>query len=362
MRIFRIPAVQGKCYRLVRSSRQSPRVIERNAKGTTVSSQDTVPVPAGSRGIEWPTLLLLAATYGAWALGTTWLAGLSLPLAVVVTAVAVAQFSSLQHEVLHGHPFRSRLLNEALVFPGLTLVVPYGRFRDLHLAHHHDPSLTDPYDDPESNYLDPAAWDRLSRPMRRLLRINNTLAGRVILGPALGTVMLVTQDLRAIGRGEPGVLSAWLWHAAGTALVVVWLLAMGQMPLWAYVLSAYLGFSLLKIRTFLEHRAHEAFRARTVIIEDRGPLALLFLNNNLHVVHHMHPQVPWYRLPALYRANREHYQRRNDGYVYRSYAQIIGQYLFRAKDPVPHPIWPDMQGASRGPKADAAPVATGRTA
>ena len=77
-----------------------------------------------------------------------------------------------------------------------------------------------------------------------------------------------------------------------------------------------------------------------MIIEDRGPLALLFLNNNLHVVHHMHPNVPWYRLPALYRARRAHYQRRNEAYVYRNYAEIFRRYFLSAKDPVPHPVWP----------------------
>jgi fatty acid desaturase len=75
--------------------------------------------------------------------------------------------------------------------------------------------------------------------------------------------------------------------------------------------AAWVGHGLLRIRTFLEHRAHEAARARTVIIEDRGPLSVLFLNNNFHAVHHMHPAVPWYRLPAVYRANRAHYLRRS---------------------------------------------------
>ncbi len=324
--------------------------------------QDTVERSDGAAVTEWPTLCLLVMTYGIWAIGTTGLAGMSLPLGMMLTAVAVAQFSSLQHEVLHGHPFRSRRLNEALVFPALTVVVPYGRFRDLHLAHHHDPSLTDPYDDPESNYLDPAVWSRCSPLLRLLLRANNTLAGRMILGPAISTVLLVVQDARAIRRGEAGVLSAWALNAAGIVPVLVWLQTVGQMPVWAYLVAVYLGLSLLKIRTFLEHRAHEAFRARTVVIEDRGPLSLLFLNNNYHVVHHMHPQVPWYRLPGLYRANRDHYLRRNDGYVYRSYGQIFRQYLFRAKDPVPHPIWPDMQGASSVPSAGPVKVATRRTA
>ena len=80
-------------------------------------------------------------------------------------------------------------------------------------------------------------------------------------------------------------------------------------------------------------------RARTVIIEDRGLLAFLFLNNNLHVVHHVNPGVPWYRLPALYRAGKERYLEMNDGYVYRSYGEVFRRYLFKAKDPVPHPIW-----------------------
>ncbi len=37
----------------------------------------------------------------------------------------------------------------------------------MHMAHHRDAILTDPYDDPESNYLDPAVWARLPRPLRR---------------------------------------------------------------------------------------------------------------------------------------------------------------------------------------------------
>lgn len=282
----------------------------------------------------------MAATYVVWGVGTAVLWDFSAGLAVVVTAIAIAQFSSLQHEVLHGHPFASTTLNEALVFPGLTLFVPYGRFRDLHLAHHHDPSLTDPYEDPESNFLDPAVWARTSRLMRIIHNANNVLVGRVTIGPALGLYLFLTEEVARLRKGDRAVARAWIAQGFGVALVFGWLLTVGSMPVWAYLIAAYAGFSLLKIRTFLEHRAHEAARARTVIIEDRGPLSLLFLNNNLHVVHHMHPDVPWYDLPAKYAANREHYQRRNDGYVFRSYAEVFRLYFLRAKDPVPHPIWP----------------------
>jgi len=77
-----------------------------------------------------------------------------------------------------------------------------------------------------------------------------------------------------------------------------------------------------------------------VIIEDRGPLAFLFLNNNLHVVHHMNPHAAWYQLPALYRAGKQRYQASNDGYVFRSYGAVFARYFLRTKDPVAHPLWP----------------------
>ena len=297
-----------------------------------------------TRAIEWPTLIIFTATYSLWAVATTVLWSLSPLLAILAAALAIGQFSSLTHEVLHGHPFRNQTLSEALVFPGITIFVPYLRFKDLHLRHHYDPTLTDPYDDPESNFQDPAVWATLSATRRSLLRFNNTLFGRMLVGPAISSWALITGDLAAMRKGDRRVWLAWGLHLPGVALVLWWLLALGAMPVWAYVLAAYLGWSLLKIRTYLEHRAHEAARARTVVIESRGPLSLLFLNNNFHVVHHMHPGLAWYKLPALYFGNRDHYLRRNDGYVYRSYVEIFRKYLFRAKDPVPHPVFPVLMG------------------
>ncbi len=289
-------------------------------------------------GFEWPTLVLLAVCYGVWALGTTWLAALWLPLGVVIVTLTIALHSSLTHEMVHGHPFKTPLLNEALVFPCISLFVPYRRFRDLHLAHHQDSILTDPYDDPESNYMDPDVWVTLPRWGQMVLRFNNTLLGRLIVGPAVGLYAFVREDIRAMRRGDWTIIQAWILQVPSVALVIWWL-SLSAMPVWAYLIAAYAGFSILKIRTFLEHRAHERASGRTVVIEDRGPLALLFLNNNLHVVHHMHPKVAWYRLPSLWASNRDCYLRRNDGYYYRSYADIFCKHFLRAKDPVPHPLW-----------------------
>lgn len=285
--------------------------------------------------VEWPTVALIFACYTGLGVAL-WV--LPVWAAIVILGPLVVLHASLSHEVMHGHPFANQTLNSALVFPAVTLVVPYARFAATHLAHHQDERLTDPYDDPESNYLDPVVWGRLGAPLRSVLRFNNCLAGRLLIGPLLGQITWMAGDWRAMRAGDRAVLRGWLWHIPALALMGLVLWA-APLPFWAYAIGVYTGLSLLRIRTFLEHRAHEKARARTVIIEDRGPLSLLFLNNNLHVVHHMHPNVAWYDLPALYRTNRDHYLRRNDGYLFTSYWQVFRRYFWRVKDPVAHPLW-----------------------
>ena len=208
---------------------------------------------------EWITLALILACYAVWGLSVFWLSTISLWLAIPVAGASIALHSSLTHEAIHGHPFHRAWLNAALMFPALTLCVPYMRFRDSHLAHHTDARLTDPYDDPESNYLDPAVWERLAPPLRWVLALNNTLAGRLLIGPLVGQIAWMIADVRAIGAGDRAALSGWLWHLPALALALA-LVAAAPIPLWAYLVAAYIGLAILKIRTFLEHQAHERVR------------------------------------------------------------------------------------------------------
>lgn len=301
--------------------------------------------------VELPTLAMLVGCYALWALALGIGSGPFLPLGIALAALAITLHSSLSHEALHGHPTPHVGVNEALVFPCLNLFIPYARFRELHLAHHHDEALTDPYDDPESNYLDPVVWVALPGWLRLVLRVNNTLAGRILLGPLVGLSMFLRDEIRRLRRGERGVATAWIIHLPGVALVLG-AVHLSPMPIWAYLLAVHAGLSILKIRSFLEHRADERASGRTVVIEDRGLLALLFLNNNLHVVHHVHPALPWYRLPAQYAARRAHYLRRNGGYRYASYAEVFRRHFWRAKDPVAHPLRPGGQPVQKSLRPD----------
>ena len=141
--------------------------------------------------------------------------------------------------------------------------------------------------------------------MKFLLKINNTMAGRFVLGPWLACIGFFIDDAKQMLAGDKAIRKAWLLHAIGLAIVLPVVQFGFGMPLWLYVLvPVWLGQSLISIRTFAEHQWSERPEGRTIIVE-RSPLSFLFLNNNLHFVHHKSPTVPWYRLPKLFRDRRD---------------------------------------------------------
>ena len=249
----------------------------------------------------------------------------------------VGLHGSLQHEAVHGHPTPWRAVNEALVFPSLWLWMPYRRYRALHIRHHATPHLTDPIDDPESYYLTAEDWQRKGAIGRALLRVHNTVTGRLLLGPIFAALSYWRSDLALALNGERGLARPWLLHLIGAALVLVWTLVVCGLPLIDYILLfAYPGMSLTLLRSFLEHQAHREAGQRTVIVEAGPVFSFLFLNNNLHALHHAAPDMPWYDLPGAFKRHRAQLLAANGGYRYSGYGEIIARYLFRPKETPAH--------------------------
>lgn len=288
--------------------------------------------------VEWPTLGLIIATYASW-IGAGFFYAKAPLLALIAMAILNALHSSLVHEVIHGHPTRNAKFNSALVFVNPGLIWPFHRYRKMHLNHHADERLTDPFDDPESYYRALYLYDALPNVIKTLLGLSNTLIGRLILGPPMSTLALILGDGRSILNGDRVIMRAWGLHALGLLPVVYCLIFWFQIPLWLYLVTAcYGGAAIISLRTFAEHRWHETPEGRTIIVE-RSPLSFLFLNNNLHLVHHQQPSAPWYELPKLYSDNRDHWAALNHGYVYSNYWKLFQSYALIAKEPVVHPVW-----------------------
>jgi fatty acid desaturase len=290
--------------------------------------------------IEWPTIAMLGLCYGGFFLAGLFIWPQFPALALVMMALTAALHSSLQHEALHGHPTRKVWVNELLVgLVPLAPAYPFRRFKTLHLRHHCDERLTDPYDDPESYYLDGRQWSALSAPMRLALKVNNTLLGRMIIGPVLMVGAFIGSELRLARGGDKDVLQAWALHGVGLLITAQLLGAVFGIPFWLYVItSGYLGMSIIAIRTYCEHQAAGDPNHRTIIVE-RSPLAWMFLNNNLHLVHHKLPTLAWYKLPAAMAERRDEWVNMNNGYVFDGYRDIFKRYAFKRKEQVVHPAY-----------------------
>lgn len=288
--------------------------------------------------IEWPTVALALTIYGGWLALTWWHAALPAWVAYPTLVWLVAWHGSLQHEVLHGHPTRVRAVNDAIGFPPLALWLPYAVYRSAHLRHHVDSRLTDPLDDPESRYWTDELWRRLSRPGQALVRAQATLLGRLALGPAWGIGRFFYFQFGALRAGHPAAHRIWAWHSVGVCAVLAWLWGVcGMNPLLYLVGVVYPATALTMIRSFAEHKAADRVEERIAIVERAPVLGLLFLHNNLHVVHHLAPSLPWYRIPALYRRERARLVASNGGLLYDGYADVARRFLLTPHDRVLHP-------------------------
>jgi fatty acid desaturase len=290
--------------------------------------------------VEAPTWLLAAAIYGGW-FALTWAHG-RLPWWAVLPLGGwlLAWHGSLQHEAIHGHPTRSRRVNALVAGLPLWLWLPFGLYRESHLAHHRDERITDPVEDPESFYVTPAVWSRIGPVGRGLLWIHQTLLGRLVLGPPFAVSKLLYTEAVSLARGDVSHVRYWLLHALGVGLVLGWVLGVCGIPLGEYLLLyVYPGLSLTLLRSFAEHRTDADPRRRTVVTEASPPMGLLYLHNNLHVVHHRRPGLAWYDLPARYWRDRGQYLQENGGHVYPGgYIQQLRQFAFRPKDAPVHPL------------------------
>jgi fatty acid desaturase len=288
------------------------------------------------RSVDWPTLALATLIHGGWLALTWWHALLPWWALTALGGWFVAWHGSLQHEIIHGHPTGHRRFDDPIASIPLSLWLPYPIYRRSHLDHHAAEVVTDPLEDPESRYRT-AATGAGARFALWLDRCQATLAGRLLLGPAICVGRFAVDEAIRAARTPRAWFADWWRHLIGVAAVLLWLRLCG-LPLAQYLaMFVYPGLALTLLRSFAEHRAGPTAARRVAVVESRGLLALLFLNNNLHAAHHWAASVAWYRLPALYRSRRAAFLASNGGLVYHGYRDIVRRYALRPHDDLVHP-------------------------
>jgi fatty acid desaturase len=290
------------------------------------------------RRVDGPTWMVALVLYSLWFLLVWFNAILPWWFLMPVGAYLLAWHFSLQHEAIHSFRGVPAWLRFAVVFPPLGLWFPFPLYRKSHSAHHRDVHLTVPGVDTESYYVNQADWQRTGAVKRALLTFNQTMAGRLLIGPALRLWLLIDRETRRVLRGDFSHLPHWGVHVIAVGSLFWFISGVCHFPWWQYcLLIAYPGLSLSLLRAFTEHRAAPDSQERTASVESNLLFGVLYLYNNLHVAHHLQPTMPWYDIPAYYRAHRAELLTRNAHFVYRGYGELARQFLFV---PVFSPVHP----------------------
>ena len=288
-------------------------------------------------GVEWRTVAVAVAVHGVW------LAALALhgvtpwPVTVLALGFIAAWHGSLQHETIHGHPFRNQRLNTLLASLPMSLHLPYLVYRRYHWDHHDCPELTDPTDDSESFYVNAERWESMSRLGRAFVLAHHTLLGRLVLGPPRYIAGVFVHQAREIRRGDRELARWWSAHVVAAAALLAFVVVVMGVPWWQYLLGAtYLGNSLTLMRSYCEHRWVEG-ATRSAVVRSGRFFSMLYLYNNLHHVHHADPDVAWYRLSAHADATGGYEEAAAGAGLYRGYFELARRFLLR---PFDHPVHP----------------------
>ena len=281
---------------------------------------------------EWRTLLVVLSVYGLTVLTIVRYEVLTPWLAIPMLAVLGAWHLSMQHEVLHGHPFKNQFLNDFIGGIPVTLWIPYLAFKKDHHEHHLS-DLTNPALDNESYYVSQEQWNKAGPIRRAAWTANRTILFRIFVWTIVSTITYVLSVLKRAARNEKKDRLAVVLHVVGVAFVV-YLVSLSSMPLWQFALGTVYGGRILNaIRPFPEHKYQSGVETRTAMIMAGPFMSLLMLNNNLHVAHHDEPGVPWYGYHKLMNRVNAVERARDAGLLYEGgYAEVFRKFSFKPVD------------------------------
>lgn len=289
---------------------------------------------------ELPTAALGVVLYASWFALTWFHESINLFVLYLLGGYVTQWHFSLQHESIHGIRSWPKWLRTAFVWPPIGLWMPYPIYNKSHSTHHINFNITHPQRDTESNYQMQEAWESFGPIKRTLILANQTLVVRYLFGPFVRLWKMWKRESGRIRNRDYSNVPHWLAHAVSLAVILWWVMGVCDMPLWKYLLCfAWPGMSLGMLRTFIEHRYGERPMERVAIVESNTLMGVLYLYNNLHLVHHRQPTMPWYRIPGRWRSQREEMLSTNRNFYFPGYLAIARQFLFKPVFHPAHPKW-----------------------
>ncbi len=252
-----------------------------------------------------PTVLLYAGTLTLFAveaygvLAADWSRWLTVPMGAAVTFL---MFSVL-HEATHHAISTNTRLNNTFGFLSVPFVTPYASFpvvKFIHIEHHrntNEPMTVDPdnWTSAGPTWQLPLRWATIDfwyivfylRSISQRPRREAVLAALTMTAVVGGTVVLMTN---------------------GYASEVVWLFLVPQ-RIGLMVLAWW--FDYLPHHGLTITQREDKYQATRVRVGGESWMTPLFVYQNYHLVHHLHPSVPFYRYVRAWRRNEQAYLDRN---------------------------------------------------
>ena len=277
----------------------------------------------------WIALLLASGSLLYLAEGSPWF----IPMMIVYGSFLSLPAYALSHECAHGTAFRSRWLNESLLWISSILYFEEPCYRRYAHARHHTYTWINGLD-AQMPFATPMTFSGWLLEISGIGYFVHIL--KVTLRNALGNFSDEVRDftpeseLPRLKRSARIFLSVY----AGIAIAI----GLGaEFLLWYLVLPRLLGNPLLYLYTLIQHVDMEEdqldLRRSTRSFVTNAFSRFLYMNMNYHVEHHMYPTVPFHALPALNESIRDQLPEPDPGFFltnYRVLKTIIARSLGRS--------------------------------
>ncbi len=254
--------------------------------------------------VAWATigLAIVCVTAVAGSVAATAVGALPWPVALGISSAACFAGFTPVHEAAHGNVSRIPIVNGAVGHACALLILgSFSPYRFLHEQHHRH--TNDPRHDPDHwGARGPPAWAWL-RWLSQDVGYLRFYAARWRSRPVRERVDLVACGA-AYGLALAVALCADRWLApAGGARLGIAILAGWFLPARIALLGLAFAFAWLPHAPHTTTAAVDRFRATT--LSSAPILNLLLLGQSYHLVHHLYPRIPFYRLAATWRLRRE---------------------------------------------------------
>jgi fatty acid desaturase len=267
---------------------------------------------------QWGVALALTGTLIWASMGTLWVWPAMFVYGIVLSVPAYA----MSHETAHGTAFRSRWLNETVLWITSLIYMEEPLHRRFTHTNHHthtwhvgkDSQM--PFDTP----MDLRGWVAEITGFA-LLRFHVMAFLQLATRHYTDTIRMVAPDseLPKMTRNARIMLAIYALIAAAPFVGVWW-------PVLFFILPRILGAPVMLLFTLIQH----------VELQENSPSILestrsfrttwlsrfLYMNMNNHVEHHLYPQVPFHALPALAEAIEDQLPQPDPGFLRTNYEVI----------------------------------------